>query len=636
MTAAETTGDAAGAGRHRPTAPSALFTLLAQHRFGIQLSIDAAAWAVALTFAVLVRVAFDVTRVDAAGLLATVLALAAAQAVAGVGSGLYLGRRRFGSFEEVAVLARTVAAVAAVLVAGTLLWPGVRPVPLSAALAGPVMALALMGGARYGWRLLIERRLRPDEHDRRSALVFGAGEAGEQLATAVLRNPGSPFVPVAFLDDDPAKARLKVRGVPVAGTRHDLGDVATAFGADALLVAIPGADAALLRDLAARARQASLPIKVLPPVDELLAGQVGPADIRPLTEADLLGRHEVDTDLTVVAGYLSSRRVLITGAGGSIGSELARQIHRFAPAELVLVDRDESALHDVQLSLAGHAALNSPEVELLDVRDRARVREVVAAHRPHVVFHAAALKHVPALERHPAEAVKTNVVGTRHVLDAAADAGVERFVNVSTDKAANPASVLGYTKRIAERLTAASAPFGAAFLSVRFGNVLGSRGSVLTAFREQIARGGPVTVTHPEITRFFMTVEEAVQLVVQAGAIGAHGETLVLDMGEPVRIAEIAEQLVAEAEEPVEIRYTGLRPGDKLHEELFDANEHVQRRSHPLISHVASVPLDPHVVEELHDSAEAHRRGAADELVARLRHTAAVGRVRELPAAVGG
>ncbi|GAA1773546.1 hypothetical protein GCM10009681_51280 [Luedemannella helvata] len=307
---------------------------------------------------------------------------------------------------------------------------------------------------------------------------------------------------------------------------------------------------------------------------------------------ELLGRGQVDTGLDAMAGYLDGKRVLVTGAGGSIGSELCRQISRHHPAELMMLDRDETGLHAVQFSLHGRALLDSPELILADLRDADEIARVVRRRRPDVIFHAAALKHLTLLERHPAEAIKTNVWGTLTVLEAARD--VERFVNLSTDKAAQPSSVLGYSKRITERLTAhAAAAYDGTFLSVRFGNVLGSRGSALTAFRAQVAAGGPITVTHPDVTRYFMTVQEAVQLVIHAGVIGGDGEALVLEMGKPVRIVDVARQLARRAPSPVEIVFTGLRPGEKMHEELFGPDECDIRPRHPLISHVTVPPLDP-------------------------------------------
>jgi FlaA1/EpsC-like NDP-sugar epimerase len=322
---------------------------------------------------------------------------------------------------------------------------------------------------------------------------------------------------------------------------------------------------------------------------------VGLADLRDLDIADLLGRRPVDTDIAAIAHFLAGRKVLVTGAGGSIGSELCRQIHAFGPAELIMLDRDESALHAVQLSIRGRALLNTPDVILADIRDAAVITEILARRRPDVVFHAAALKHLPMLEQYPVEAWKSNVLGTLNVLEAALAADVPTFVNISTDKAANPTSALGRSKRIGERLVAAvGLAAGRNYVSVRFGNVLGSRGSVVTTFTEQLATGRPITVTHPEVTRYFMTVPEAVQLVVQAAVIGAPGEVLVLDMGEPVRIVDLARQLMEIAGRTVCIVYTGLRDGEKLHEELFGIGEEADFRPvHPAISHVTAPPLDP-------------------------------------------
>jgi FlaA1/EpsC-like NDP-sugar epimerase len=357
---------------------------------------------------------------------------------------------------------------------------------------------------------------------------------------------------------------------------------------------MPSADSALVRDISQRATAAGLTVKILPTLSDLLgAARVGIRDVRDIDIADLLGRHQVDTDVAEIADYLRGQRVLVTGAGGSIGSELCRQIAAFGPAELMMLDRDESALHAVSLSIHGEARLDLPQAVLADIRDGEALRELFLQRRPDVVFHAAALKHVNMLEQYPAEGWKTNVLGTRNVLEAATAVGVSHFINVSTDKAADPVNVLGRTKRMAERLTATYAQQNEGrFLSVRFGNVLGSRGSVLETFAAQIARGGPLTVTHPDVTRFFMTIPEAVQLVIQAGVIGNGGEALVLDMGEPVRIADVAAQLIAMDGRPINILFTGLRPGEKLHEELFGSDEQDSRPVHPLVSHVPVPALD--------------------------------------------
>lgn len=403
----------------------------------------------------------------------------------------------------------------------------------------------------------------------------------------MLRNPDSRYYPVALLDDDPGKAQLRISSARVEGPLAALCQVAERRGAEALVVAVPSAGPEVLRRAAETARECGLSVLVLPAVDDLLGEKIGLKDLRPVTEEDLLGRGSIDTDIDAIASYLSGKRVLVTGAGGSIGSELCRQIHRFSPAELVMLDRDESLLHAVQLSIDGRGQLDSRALVVADIRDRERMCEVFDEWTPQVVFHAAALKHVPLLEMHPEEAHKTNVLGTQNLLDEAARIGVERFVNISTDKAADPMNVLGFTKREAEQRTAAmAASSNGTYMSVRFGNVLGSRGSVLTAFREQIANGGPVTVTHPDVTRYFMTVGEAVQLVIQAGAIGNDGEILILDMGEPVKIADVAQRMVDAEGGDIDVVFTGLREGEKMHEILLAENEAGQPGPHPLITHV--------------------------------------------------
>jgi FlaA1/EpsC-like NDP-sugar epimerase len=581
-------------------------------RYRIQAVADALVWMVAVALAVVLRYEFDLPRYAPRGLVMALPLSALCQAVAGLGSGLYQGRWRFGSFDEVAAVARTVALATALLLALDV-WVGGEPrmIPIGAVFIAGFLAFVLMGGLRYVWRLALEVNRRPGAEARRT-IVFGAGEGGSQVVTAMLRTPESPYLPVALLDDANHKRRLSISGVKVVGTRHQLRSAAAKYEAEVLLIAIPSAGSELVTEVSDAAQALGLDVKVLPPLSDLLGDRVGVADIRDVTVADLLGRHEIRTDVASIAGYLTGKRVLVTGAGGSIGAELCRQIYQFAPAELVMLDRDESALHAVQLSIDGRALLDSPDLVLCDIRDEPRLLEVFHARRPEVVFHAAALKHLPLLELHPQEAVKSNVVASLKVLEAARATCVERFVNISTDKAADPVSVLGYTKRISERLTAWYAmQDDGVYLSVRFGNVLASRGSVLETFQAQIAAGGPLTVTHPDVSRYFMTIPEAVELVIQAGAIGRDGEALVLDMGSPVRIDDVAKRLVANADRPVHIQYTGLRPGEKLHEVLLGKDEPDHRPMHPLISHVAVPPLAP---GELLGLFEADTNTVVDEL----------------------
>lgn len=554
--------------------------------------VDAGAWAFGLTSAVFARYDLDVI---ATPLIATAAAAALAVALhTGIGHQqfLYRGRYGFGTFDEVRAIFLTVLATVAALFAIDALIPD-QPLPLSAPLLGGPLALVVMLGVRYLRRLLHERGLRPDAAQATPVLLFGTGSAGRQLLRSMLQDPNSQYVPVGLIDDAPEKRNLQLERVPVLGTRDDIEDALTRTGATTVVFSVTNAEASLIREIRRITLGAGATFKVVPSLSELLDGTVGTADVRDVKISDLLGRHQVDTDLHAIADYLKGKRVLVTGAGGSIGSELCRQLDRFELAELMMLDRDESALHAVQLSLRGRAMLDTPELILADLRDAEGIRAIFAERRPEVVFHAAALKHLSLLESHPGEAVKSNVWGTQTLLEAAANC-VERFVNISTDKAANPTCVLGYSKRITERLTSHASTVGdGTFLSVRFGNVLGSRGSVLTAFAAQIAAGGPITVTDPDVTRYFMTVQEAVQLVIQAAAIGRDGEALVLEMGSPVRIAEVARQMAEQAGTGVDIVYTGLRPGEKLHEELFGDDEEDARPLHPLISHVAVPALDP-------------------------------------------
>ena len=514
--------------------------------------------------------------------------LAAGYLALGMPLRLHEGRARTASFEEMVLLGAVAGAAGAAAFVANLL---VLSVPRSVPIIATVVFIVSASWGRAVWRRLVERRLETTKgaETAEAVVLVGAGEAARELIGSMLRDPAARWWPVAMVDDDPRKRHLRVRGVPVRGSTQDLAALVSATGVRTVILAMPSAGKELVREISHVAHDLGVDLKVLPAPTQLLSEHVGVRDIRDLNLTDLLGRNQLDTDMASIAGYLTGRRVLVTGAGGSIGSELCRQIHRFGPAELMMLDRDESALHAVQLSLSGRALLDSDDVVLCDIRDLATLERIFVERRPHVVFHAAALKHLPMLEQYPTEAVKTNVIGTRNVLDAALAAGVERFVNVSTDKAANPESMLGYSKRVAERLTSAYAALAPRMTStsVRFGNVLGSRGSVLTTFAGQIARGGPITVTHPEVTRYFMTIEEACQLVVQAGAIGADGEALVLDMGAPVSILEVARHLVELHGRPVPIEFTGLRDGEKLHEELFADGEpqHV-RPEHPLISHV--------------------------------------------------
>lgn len=581
--------------------------------FAVQAALDCLALAVGLNLAALLRVDFDASQLELWGQLAIIPVASVCLLVVGVALGLYDGRYVRGSFEEAVAVGMAVSAATPLIFTIDLVASDPRMVPLTAVPGGAMIALVGMMAARWTFRMRLENRQRPEGEHVTRLLVVGAGEGADQVLDSMLRDPGSSYLPVALLDDDPDKRRLRVRGVPVVGAVDQIAEAARLHHASTVLIAIPTASRDVIASVTHQANEAGLTVKVLPSVRELLDGTVGATDIRDLEPADLLGRLEITTDVAGIADYVRGKRVLVTGAGGSIGSELCRQLAGFEPAELIMLDRDESALHAVQLLIFGRALLDTPDVVLCDIRDAAALAGVFRSMRPQVVFHAAALKHLPMLEQYPVEGWKTNVLGSLNVLELAAEVGVERFVNISTDKAADPISVLGYTKRIAERLTAGFArSAGGAYLSVRFGNVLGSRGSMLDTFTRQIRGGGPVTVTEPDVTRFFMTISEACQLVIQAGAIGLPGEVLVLDMGRPVRIADVAQQLIAQSGKEIEIVYTGLRPGEKLHEVLVGTAEVGERRTHPMIEHVAAEPLDAAVMRRLDDE-------SPDALIALLR-----------------
>ena len=571
-----------------------LIPAIRRHRAVFAIGFDTAAWLLSFALFAWLRLDSEFSSVPwtwiglvAAATVVVYIALARV-------TRLHHGRAVTGSADELVLLAVVVLGTTLIVFTANLATQWIpRSVPAGAGL----LTLVLAHWGRSAWSQASSPRQRSLDADAEAAvpvLIVGAGEGGQQLLASMLRDAQHTWRPVGLVDDDPRKRHLRLSRVPVVGTTDRLGELVAATGAEAVVIAIPSASTELVTLLRRQAQQAGALVKVLPASSQLLTDHVGIRDLRDINLTDVLGRNQLDTDVGAIAGYLTGRRVLVTGAGGSIGSELCRQIHRYGPAELMMLDRDESALHAVQLSLHGRALLDSEDVILCDIRDAPAVRAIFRARRPEVVFHAAALKHLPMLEQYPAEAVKTNIVGTSNVLDASELIEVAKFVNISTDKAANPESVLGYSKRVSERLTATrAARTGGDYISVRFGNVLGSRGSVLTSFAKQIAAGGPVTVTDPEVTRYFMTIEEACQLVIQSAAIGRPGEALVLDMGEPVRIADMARQLIELDGGAVDIVYTGLRPGEKLHEELFaDTEPRNVRPEHPMVSHVPVPAID--------------------------------------------
>lgn len=561
--------------------------------YGLLFAGDALAWAIGVFAALVLRYDFVLSSIHWgwAGLLISVTIVL--QLVAGWVFWLYRGRYEIGGFDEVKALVFDVIAVMAVAWVFAFLLAYGEGIPRSTMLIAAPITFSLMAASRYLVRLSTERNMKPGQSAER-ALLYGAGYLGNQTAKRLLTDHHAPALPVGFLDDDPHKCNLDVRGVRVLGGLDDLAAAASQTRATTLIVCIGDADARLMRRVDQLADRLGLKVLVLPPLEQLLQNSSMVSEVRELSIEDLIGRHPVRLEAESIAQYLQDRVVLVTGAGGSIGSELSRQLARFAPRELILLDRDETSLQAAQLAISGHGLLDTRDVVLADIRDAAALKQIFEERRPEVVFHAAALKHLPMLEQYPDEAWKTNVLGTLNVLQAARSVGVGTFVNISTDKAANPTSVLGHSKRVAEKLTAWMAEqTGQRYLSVRFGNVIGSRGSMLPTFRALIESGGPITVTHPDVTRFFMTIPEACQLVIQAGGIGRPAEVLILDMGEPVSILEVAKRMIAQSGKPIEIVFTGLRHGEKLHEELVAAGEGDERPFHPKITHAHVGTLSP-------------------------------------------
>ena len=493
-------------------------------------------------------------------------------------------------------------------------------VPVSVVGFGALLALLGSGAIRFQSRLFGFKR-RTLGTGRVRVLVVGAGEAGAMIVRDITRDPGLGMVPVAIVDDDPRKVGRSIHEVPVVGGLVRIPMLVQRFGIDEVLLAIPSATSDLVREVASLCEDADVTLRVLPSVRDIIGGRPVVRDFRDLRIEDLLGRQQVETDLEAVRAMLAGRRVLVTGAGGSVGAEIVRQVAAFEPSQLILLDHDETHLHEA----VTRADLGVPVVTVLaDIRDQGRMLTTFTDHRPDVVFHAAAHKHVPILESHPDEAVATNVLGTANVADAAVAAHVQRFVLISTDKAVKPVSVMGASKWFAEQIVRSLHDNGSIYCAVRFGNVLGSRGSVIPTFLDQIQRGGPVTVTDARMSRYFMSLQEAVQLVLQAAALARGGELFTLDMGEPVNIYDLARKLIRLSGRvpgrDIEIQTIGLRPGERLEEALFDVDEDGVPADHPgIVVAVPPVPDRPllrHHLQELEVLASA---GLNDELRARIK-----------------
>ena len=516
-------------------------------------------------------------------------------------SGVYRSVLRYtGVYQGVRVASATFIATGVLLVVDFLIGPegvGVlsfNPVPLGVILIGSVLAFVQLVAVWLYPRVFYELSLR-EVGQRERALIVGAGESGVQLARQLWRTPDADLKPVGFVAADPnALGRLRgehIEGSPVLGGVEDIERLVEEQGVDQILIALPEASSEQIDLIWRECTKTEAEVKVVPRLTEFLGQEA--LRLRELDIQDLLGRQPVNIDLAALAEFINGKRVLVTGAGGSIGGELSRQISRLGPACLVLLDRDESALYYLNEEL-GREGAAAPELVVGDVTNTEKVNALFSRLRPHLVFHAAAYKHVPLMELHASEAVYNNVGGTLSVARAAGEFGAEKFINVSTDKAVNPANVMGATKRLSEMIvrSAASEYPETLYVSVRFGNVLGSRGSVVPTFRRQIEAGGPITVTHPEMTRYFMIIPEAVSLILQTGAMTEEYGIYILEMGRPVNITDLAHKMIEVMDaKNVRIRYTGLRPGEKLHETLFEESERRAPTNHPMVFRL--IPKNP-------------------------------------------
>jgi FlaA1/EpsC-like NDP-sugar epimerase len=555
----------------------------ANWRNAIAFAHDLAATAVAWCLAYLFRLNFELEQPFAAAMLSNLTWVVPLQAPLFLALGMYRGLWRYASFHDLRriVLAAGLGAMAIALV---ILLFRIPWVPRSVLLLYPILLAAIMGGSRIAYRAWKEGHLsRIASDEGRRVVVLGAGAAAANLLSSLGRNPEWNFV--GLLDDDLAKLRREIHGVPVLGSLTDLPAIAAAREVELAIIAMPRASHSVRRRAVDLCREAGIAAMTVPSYEDLVSGKVTVSQLRRVELDDLLGRDPVTLDSAGLNAWLHDRVVLVTGAGGSIGSELCRQILRFAPKRLVALEASELALYGLEQELGAHAGETQLTYVIGDVKNARRIDEMLAQHRPSAIFHAAAYKHVPLMEDDNAwEAVQNNTLGTWRVAEAAVRHGVEKVVIVSTDKAVNPTSVMGASKRLAELVCQGLSTPKTRFVAVRFGNVLGSTGSVIPKFRKQIAAGGPVTVTHPEIRRFFMSIPEAAQLVLQAGLMGRGGEIFVLDMGEPVKIVDLARDLIrlsGLSEDDVKIVFTGLRPGEKLYEELLADDESTLPTPHP-------------------------------------------------------
>lgn len=540
-------------------------------------------------------------------------------------SGLYRNIWRYASLQDGIEILKVVT-VSSIITAFLVFYlRHFAPYPRSIFILDWFLLLALIAASRLVWRVYRETVIMPRRLGKgRNTLIIGAGEAGSMLLKEMRRQEGSSFNVIGFVDDDPQKTGMRLHGLPVLGRSNQLAELIDRYAIEDVIIAIPSAGSSLLRDIIKACEHCKVRFKTLPAIQDIIEGKVSVSQIKDVEIEDLLGREPVVLNETAIRSYLTGKRVLVTGAAGSIGSEICRQVAKFGPSKLILLDSAETPLYHVEMELSE----SCPDLRIIpilaDIRQGQRLEFVFETFQPEVVFHAAAYKHVPMMEYNPVEAITNNIIGTRTLAEKAHAFGVANFVMISTDKAVNPTNTMGASKRAAELFVQALSRHSRTnFTTVRFGNVLGSNGSVIPLFKEQIRNGGPVTVTHPEVIRYFMTIPEAAQLVLQAGCVGSGGEIFVLDMGKPVRIVELAEELIRLSGftpyEEIDIVFTGLRPGEKLYEELLIAGEDVKPTQHQKIKVLDAMAVDLH-----------HTSAAIDDLATKAQSCDTAGLINSL------
>jgi len=596
---------------------------LLRHRGIVKLFLHFIIFAGAYHLAYLIRFDFIVPLEYGRVIRETILYLLVAKAIGFFAFGLFQGWWRFVSIRDVLPIAAGCTAGSAIFAGVVIFFLGNVTVPRSVYLLDWGITLLIVLASRYLIRMGREAFGRRHGEFTRRVLIVGAGAAGQMIAREIQENPSLGMIAAGYVDDDKAKIGTRIQGLRVLGNHEEIDEICRAKKIEEIIIAIPSARASKVRHIVEHCKEVSARFRILPAVGELIDGKASISVLRNVNIEDLLGRDQVKLDVELLRRNITGQTVMVTGAAGSIGSELCRQVGKLFPAKLVMFEIAESPLFELEREMRE----KFPSVNIVplmgDIRDRRRVEIAISAHRPSLIYHAAAYKHVPVMEVHPVEAVKNNVLGTQIVADVAAEYGVGRFVLVSTDKAVRPTNVMGATKRVAEMIVQNMNRKETTYVSVRFGNVLDSVGSVLPIFRKQLETTGKLTVTHPEASRYFMLIPEAAGLILQAGAMGRGGEVFVLDMGQPVKIVTLAENLIRltgkELGVDAEIVFTGLRPGEKLHEELVIEGEDVTRTPHPkvmkMIGNGALIPELPRFLEELLSFAiEENREGVIRKL----------------------